>query len=200
MFHNSFFYFFNKNNYNGFNQLFFNFVKNNKTGSGKGSLSEPFSPLPTRLYGAELKKTNSDSSIPGHIARAVTSFSSMHAFKCSDARVWRVRRVSCRVVSCRVEGGMMSSKSADSVTPRRWERRMSDEDRRVAERGKWTRKTLKNLRTIELTEDHKATNEKEKKRMKLKGGFVANGRVFGVLAVHHTTHAHDTHDTRHDTR
>lgn len=118
-------------------------------GSGKGSLSEPFSPLPTRLYGAELKKTNSDSSIPGHIA----------------------------------QGGMMSSKSADSVTPRRWERRMSDEDRRVAERGKWTRKTLKNLRTIELTEDHKATNEKEKKRMKLKGGFVANGRVFGVLAV-----------------
>jgi hypothetical protein len=99
---------------------------------------------------------------------------------------------------------MMSSKSADSVTtPRRWERRMSDEDRRATERGKLTRKTLKSLRTIDLTEDHKATNEKEKKRMKLKGGFVANGRVFGVLAVHDTTrHTHDrtrqhADDTRH---
>jgi serine/threonine protein phosphatase PrpC len=60
---------------------------------------------------------------------------------------------------------------------------MSDEDRRASDRSKLTRKTLKSLRTIDLTEDHKASSEKEKKRMKLKGGFVANGRVFGVLAV-----------------
>lgn len=45
------------------------------------------------------------------------------------------------------------------------------------------RKLCKSVRTLELTEDHKAINEKEKKRMKLKGGFVINGRVFGVLAV-----------------
>lgn len=50
-------------------------------------------------------------------------------------------------------------------------------------RVRYVRKIFKGLRTVELTEDHKAISEKERKRMKLKGGFVVNGRVFGVLAV-----------------
>jgi len=49
--------------------------------------------------------------------------------------------------------------------------------------SKHTRKVLRNLRAINLTTDHKAMSDKEKKRMKQKGGFVVNGRVFGILAV-----------------
>lgn len=41
----------------------------------------------------------------------------------------------------------------------------------------------RNAEAIPLTFDHKATDSREKKRIREAGGFISNGRVNGTLAV-----------------